>query len=62
MCALLGTKILGKPGSHENALRQLTRGSGQNRGFSYRRVRVLNLSAGFSAVEDVPFEVDFRVI
>lgn len=58
-CALLGEKILGKPGSHENALRQLREAQGKTVVF-HTAVCVLNLSAGFSAVEDVLYEVEFR--
>jgi septum formation protein len=60
-CALLDAKILGKPGSHENALRQLREAQGKTVVF-HTALCVLNLSAGFCAVEDVPFEVDFRVL
>lgn len=58
-CALLGDKILGKPGSHENALRQLREARGKTVVF-HTAVCVLNLSAGFSTVEDVVYEVEFR--
>ncbi len=58
-CALLGEKILGKPGSHENALRQLREAQGKTVVF-HTAICVLNLSAGFSAVEDVVYEVEFR--
>ena len=60
-CALLDAKILGKPGSHENALRQLREAQGKTVVF-HTGVCVLNLSSGFCEVEDVPFEVDFRVL
>ncbi len=60
-CALLDAGILGKPGSHENALRQLREAQGKTVVF-HTGVCVLRLSTGFSAVEDVPFEVDFRVL
>lgn len=60
-CALLDGHILGKPGSHENALRQLHAAQGKTVVF-HTGVSVVKLSAGFSAVEDVPFEVDFRVL
>ena len=60
-CALLGTRILGKPGSHENALQQLRQAQG-NTVIFHTGVCVVSLSSGFSAVEDVPFEVDFRVL
>ncbi len=58
-CALLDEKILGKPGSHENALRQLREAQGKTVVF-HTAVCVLNLSAGFSAIEDVVYEVEFR--
>ena len=58
-CALLGEKILGKPESHENALQQLLAAQGKTMIF-HTAICVLNLSTGFSAVEDVVFEVEFR--
>lgn len=58
-CALLDEKILGKPGSHENALRQLRQARGKVVVF-HTAVCVLNLSTGFSATEDVEYEVEFR--
>jgi septum formation protein len=58
-CALLEGKILGKPGSHENALQQLVEARGKTVTF-HTAVCVLNLSAGFRAVEDVVYEVEFR--
>ena len=58
-CALLGDKILGKPGTHENALWQLREAQGKTVVF-HTAVCVLNLSVGFSAVEDVVYEVEFR--
>ncbi|MDH3632060.1 MAG: Maf family nucleotide pyrophosphatase [Gammaproteobacteria bacterium] len=58
-CALLGEKILGKPGSHENALRQLREAQGKTVVF-HTAVCVLNLSTGYSSVEDVVTEVEFR--
>lgn len=58
-CALLGKKILGKPGSHENALQQLREAQGKSVIF-HTGVCVLQPSSGFIAVEDVPFEVEFR--
>ena len=60
-CALLDTRILGKPGSHENALLQLRETQGKTVVF-HTGVCVVRLSTGFSAIEDVPFEVDFRVL
>ena len=58
-CALLGEKILGKPGSHENALRQLREAQGKTVVF-HTAVCVLNLSTEYSSVEDVVTEVEFR--
>jgi septum formation protein len=58
-CALLDGQILGKPGSHENALSQLRQAQGKRVMF-HTAVCVLQLSTGFCAVEDVPFEVEFR--
>jgi septum formation protein len=60
-CALLDDRILGKPGSHENALQQLREAQGKTVVF-HTGVCVIKLSTGFSAVENVPFEVDFRVL
>lgn len=58
-CALLGEKILGKPGSHENALRQLREAQGKTVVF-HTAVCVLKPSVGFRAVEDVVYQVEFR--
>jgi septum formation protein len=60
-CALLDGRILGKPGSHENALQQLREAQGKTVIF-HTGVCVVKQSSGFSAVENVPFEVDFRVL
>jgi septum formation protein len=60
-CALLDGRILGKPGSHENALQQLREAQGKTVIF-HTGVCVVRLSTGFSVVEDVPFEVDFRIL
>jgi septum formation protein len=58
-CALLDEKILGKPGTHENALTQLQAAQGQTVVF-HTGVCVMQLSNGFTEVEDVLFEVEFR--
>jgi len=58
-CALLQGDILGKPGNHENALKQLKQAQGKTVVF-HTAVCVLNLASGFEVVEDVPFEVVFR--
>lgn len=58
-CALLDGRILGKPGSHENALRQLREAQGRTVVF-HTAVCVMHLAKDFCAVEDVPYEVEFR--
>ncbi|MDC1287991.1 Maf family nucleotide pyrophosphatase [Gammaproteobacteria bacterium] len=58
-CALLDGQILGKPGSHDNALQQLRRAQGKRVVF-HTAICVMQVSRGFSALEDVPFEVEFR--
>ena len=58
-CALLDGHILGKPGNHENALQQLRQAQGKSVVF-HTAVCVVQISSGFCAVEEVPFEVEFR--
>ena len=58
-CALLDNQILGKPGSHQQALQQLRQAQGKTVVF-HTGVCVLNLAREFCMVEDVPFEVEFR--
>lgn len=58
-CALLDDEILGKPGSHARALEQLRRAQGKTLVF-HTGVCVLNLARRYCAVDDVPFEVEFR--
>ncbi len=58
-CALLDNRILGKPGSFDNALRQLREAQGKTVRF-HTAVCVLALDSGYRALEEVPFEVDFR--
>lgn len=58
-CALLDDKILGKPGNSENALRQLRDSQGKSVMF-HTGLCVLQLSAGFEAIDEVLFEVRFR--
>lgn len=58
-CALLDEKILGKPGTHENALTQLRAAQGKTVVF-HTGVCVMQQSSGFTEVEDVLFEVEFR--
>ncbi|MCG6889340.1 MAG: Maf family nucleotide pyrophosphatase [Gammaproteobacteria bacterium] len=58
-CALRDGQILGKPGNHDNALVQLRKAQGKRVVF-HTAVCVLQHSSGFRAVEEVPFEVEFR--
>ncbi|MGD2170644.1 MAG: nucleoside triphosphate pyrophosphatase [Gammaproteobacteria bacterium] len=58
-CALLDARILGKPGSHENALRQLCDARGKTVVF-HTALCVIRLRDEFCELEEVPFEVDFR--
>ena len=58
-CALLDGKILGKPGSHENALKQLKNAQGKTVIF-HTGLCVMQQSSDFCEVEDVLFEVIFR--
>ncbi|MCP3687048.1 MAG: septum formation inhibitor Maf [Gammaproteobacteria bacterium] len=58
-CALLDGKVLGKPNSHENALDQLSRARGKTVVF-HTGLCVMRLKTGFSEVDDIQFEVDFR--
>jgi septum formation protein len=58
-CAVLDGRILGKPGSHENALRQLRDAQGKSVIF-HTAVCVMRLADDFCELESVPFEVEFR--
>lgn len=58
-CAYLDGEILGKPGSHENALRQLQKARGKEVLF-YTGVSVQRASSGFLDVDCVEFRVGFR--
>jgi septum formation protein len=58
-CALLDDQILGKPGSHENALDQLRAAQGKSVMF-HTGICVLRQSTGFIEVDDIVFEVRFR--
>lgn len=60
-CALLDGEILGKPGTHENALKQLRQAQGKTVVF-HTGLCVLSLMSDFRAVEEVLFEVDFRIL
>lgn len=58
-CALLDGEILGKPGDHARALRQLAGAQGKTVQFQ-TGLCVLDTAAHFREVTVVPFEVDFR--
>lgn len=57
--AVLDESILGKPGTHEQALDQLSRASGRSVVF-YTSLCVLNTASGGCHVDVVPYEVFFR--
>ncbi len=58
-CAVLDGEILGKPGDHSNALKQLKKAQGKTVVF-HTAVCVINLISHFKMFENVLFEVDFR--
>ena len=58
-CAYLNGEILGKPGTHENAVRQLQKAR-NNEVIFYTGLSVLHLSSGFSAVDCIEYRVGFR--
>lgn len=58
-CAVLEGRILGKPGSHENALRQLRDARAKTVVF-HTAVCVMRLQSDFCEVDEVPYEVEFR--
>jgi len=58
-CAVLGDEILGKPGTHGNALQQLKSARGRTVVF-HTGLCVLYQPDKFVEVDDVIFEVDFR--
>ncbi len=58
-CAVLEGRILGKPGSHENALQQLRESQGKTVVF-HTSVCVLRGEPEFRLLEEVLFEVEFR--
>lgn len=57
--AVCGDEILGKPGSHENAVRQLRLMSGRETAF-ITALCVLSTQTGESSVRTVPYYVQFR--
>jgi septum formation protein len=58
-CAYLGGIILGKPGSHENALRQLQNARGREVVF-YTGVSVQQADKNFQVTDCIEFRVGFR--
>ncbi len=58
-CAYLNGEILGKPGSHENALKQLQNARGNEVVF-YTGLSVQSQKSGFNQVDCVEFRVGFR--
>ncbi|MFA9418739.1 MAG: nucleoside triphosphate pyrophosphatase [Gammaproteobacteria bacterium] len=58
-CALLDDEILGKPGNHENALRQLKAAQGKTVVF-HTGICVFQQATGFTEVDDILFQVKFR--
>jgi septum formation protein len=54
-------KLVGKPGNHENAVRQLRELSGRDATF-YTALCVHNASSGRTATRVVPYRVRFRVL
>ena len=58
-CALLEDQILGKPGDHNNALKQLKAAQGKSVIF-HTGLCVMQASSGFSETDDIQFQVKFR--
>jgi len=58
-CALLDGQILGKPGNHKNALKQLKNAQGKTVVF-HTGICVMQQSNDFCEVDDICFEVTFR--
>ncbi len=59
--AVIGIEILTKPGTHENAVSQLQRCSGQSVTF-FTGLCLLNARTGQTQIEVVPFRVHFRAL
>jgi septum formation protein len=57
--AVLNDEVLGKPGNHDNAVRQLRAASGHSVMF-YTGLSLVNAATGNAQTEVVPFEVKFR--
>ncbi len=60
-CALLEDQILGKPGDHNNALKQLKAAQGKSVIF-HTGLCVMQASTGFSEIDDILFQVKFRYL
>ena len=60
-CALLEDQILGKPGNHNNALKQLKAAQGKSVIF-HTGLCVMQASTGFSETDDILFQVKFRYL
>ncbi|MEZ5536211.1 MAG: Maf family nucleotide pyrophosphatase [Thiolinea sp.] len=58
-CAVLGEQIIGKPGNHETAVKQLTACSGKKVSF-LTGLCLYNAKTGQYQLELVPFDVEFR--
>lgn len=58
-CAVLGDRILGKPGSFDNAIKQLQESSGKEVVF-HTGLCLLNARTGNFQLDDVTFKVRFR--
>lgn len=58
-CAVLGDNILGKPGNHQNALKQLREAQGKRVVF-HTGLCVMRKNTGFCEVDEVLYEVIFR--
>lgn len=58
-CAIIDGEILSKPGSYQNALRQLRNAQGKTVVF-HTGVCVLSRDNEFCEVDDIQYEVDFR--
>ena len=57
--AVIGNQILGKPGNHENAVKQLQHASGNTVTF-YTGLCLINSDTGHIQTKVVPFKVHFR--
>jgi MAF protein len=58
-CAVLGEQVIGKPGTHENAMQQLRNASGKTVAF-LTGLCLYDSRDGSYQLDVVPFQVDFR--